>query len=146
VTLEEIQKRLKTLEDIEAIKNLHREYVFMMINHRWADMAELFAENATAAIAEHEPRTGKKEIARFLTEVISKQVGWELGHFVTQPVISVEGDKAKGHWLLFLLFPEPAVKWMQARYDCEYIREGGKWKFSLVKFQLPWPIPPSGKD
>jgi hypothetical protein len=35
MTLEEIEKRLKLLEDGESIKSLHREYIFLLINHEW---------------------------------------------------------------------------------------------------------------
>jgi hypothetical protein len=31
----ELEKRLKTLEDKDAIKELHREYVFLLIMQRW---------------------------------------------------------------------------------------------------------------
>jgi ketosteroid isomerase-like protein len=142
MTLEELEKRIGTLEDIEAIKEMHRKYVYGLICQQWDDMVECFTEDATAAIAEHEPRRGKTEIAKLLKDVIAKQVSWDWGHFVTQPVISVEGDKARGHWILYLFFPEPEVKWLQARYDCEYVKMDGKWKFSDLKFKAPWPEPP----
>ena len=54
---------------------------------------------------------------------------------------------ANGHWLLYLFFPNtpqggPPVSWVQARYDCEYVKVGGRWKFSVLKFAAPWPAPP----
>ncbi len=141
--LEELEKRLRSLEDKEAIKDLHREYVYLLITQQWDDMIECFAEDATAVIASHPRRTGKKEIRTLLTEEIAKHVPKDEGHMVTQPVISVDGDKARGHWLLYVFLPAPALGWRQARYDCEYVRVDGAWKFSSLVFQAPWPAPPA---
>ena len=68
-----------------------------------------------------------------------------------QPVISVDGDKAEGHWIMYRLnyyFKGPSgqvVKLfgpsVQRRYDCEYIKENGTWRFSRLKFTDPWPGP-----
>ncbi len=139
VELEELKERLQRLEDKDAIKDLHREYVYLLITQQWDDMVECFAEGATAVIASRPPCTGKKEIRTLLTEVIAKHVPKDEGHLVTQPVISVDGDRAKGHWLLYVFLPEPALGWRQARYDCEYVKVDGKWKFSSLVFRAPWP-------
>ena len=142
MTLEELEKRLKVLEDMEEIKSMHSEYVFWLINHQWEDMVDCFTDNATAVIATNPPCKGKKEIAKLFTEVFAKVIPWDEGHFVAQPVISVKGDKAKGHWILFVFHPEPKLEWLQARYDCEYAKVDGKWKFSSLIFKAPWPVPP----
>jgi hypothetical protein len=47
MTLEELEKRVKVLEDIEAIKQLHVNYVYLLCNLQWDDMVECFAEGAT---------------------------------------------------------------------------------------------------
>jgi ketosteroid isomerase-like protein len=143
MTLEELEKRVRVLEDIEAIKSMHREYAFWLINHQWSDMVECFTDNATAVIATNPPCKGKKEIAKLFTGIFAKVIPWDEGHVVAQPVISVEGDKAKGHWILFVFYPEhEGGKWLQARYDCEYAKVDGKWKFSSLIFQAPWPVLP----
>ena len=43
MNLEEMENRLKVLEDIEAIKSLQREYVFYVCNHQWDKVADFFA-------------------------------------------------------------------------------------------------------
>ena len=137
--LEELEKRLRVLEDKEAIREMHREYVYLMIMQRWNDMIDFFAEEATAKIAARPLRKGKEEIRALLTQVIAKHVPKDEGHLMGQPVISVEGDKAKGHWLMYVFMPKPDLGWRQARYDCEYVRVDGQWKFSSLVFQAPWP-------
>ena len=144
--LEELEKRIRVLEDIEEIKTMHREYVFWLINHQWEDMVECFTDDATAVIATNPPCKGKKEIAKLFTGIFAKVIPWDEGHVIAQPVISVEGDRAKGHWILFVFYPEPEGGWLQTRYDCEYARVDGKWKFSSLIFKAPWPVPPKSKS
>jgi hypothetical protein len=143
MALEEIEKRLKVIEDTEAIKRMHNEYLFYLNNCQWEDMSNCFTENATAHI--HQPCRGKKEILNLFTEVIAKLNAGKHrdAHFAVQPVIEVNGDKAKGHWLIYIFISDPAtgnaLKWIAGRYDCEYTREKDGWKFSSLIYTSPWP-------
>jgi hypothetical protein len=139
VTLEELEKRVKVLEDIEAIKQLHINYVYLLCKLQWDDMLACFAEDATMELLDQGVCKGKEEISGVFHNVLAKMIKRNDGHFVGQPVITVKGDKAKGHWILYLFFAEPEVRWLQGRQDCEYVRVNGEWKFSSVKFTAPWP-------
>lgn len=139
--LEGLAKKVKLLEDIEEIKKLHLNYVYLLCNLQWDDMLDCFAENAKLALPEQATLKGKKEIGAVFHNVLDKMIKRTDGHFVGQPVITVDGDRAKGRWILYLFFAEPEVRWVQGRQDCEYVRVNGKWKFSSVKFTNPWPMP-----
>jgi hypothetical protein len=141
MTLEELEKRVRALEDAEAIKTLHREYLFSISNLEIDKALDCFAENIVTDIAQYGLRRGKTEVGKFFREVIRENVLQSKdGHFTGQPVIKVEGDKASGHWMFYRFVPEPSPKrWVQGRYDCEYVKENGRWKFSLVKLTRPWP-------
>ena len=93
-----------------------------------------------ALLSEHE-KSGKEAVTRFFKEVIHKNVsGSKEGHFTGQPVISVDGDRAKGHWMFYRFVPGPSpTRWVQGRYDCEYVKVNGKWKFRFLKLTRPWP-------
>jgi len=145
MTLEELEKRVQVLEDIEEIKNLHREYVFGLASQQWDDMLDCFAEDAIADIFRWGLRKGKAEIEDLFKNTFNGRILPTHGHFAAQPVISVEGDRAKGRWILYLFFAEPSVTWVQGRHDCEYIKVDGKWKFSYLKFTRPWPEVPEQK-
>jgi hypothetical protein len=137
----DLERRVKVLEDIEAIKKFHINYVYLLCEQRWDDMADCFAEDATTELLDSGVVRGKKEIAGVFHKVLAERVKRQDGHLVGQPIITVNGDKAKGHWILYLFFAEPEVRWLQGRQDCEYIRVKGEWKFSQVKFTAPWPEP-----
>jgi hypothetical protein len=146
MTLKEIEKRLKAMEDIETIKRLHNEYLFYLNNSQWQEMADCFTENATANI--HELHKGRGEILKFFTEVIAKLNAGKGrdAHFAVQPVITVDGNRAQGHWLIYIFIADPttgnALRWIQGRYDCEYVKEYGNWKFSSLTYTSPWPSAP----
>jgi len=148
MTLEELEKRIRTLEDIEEIKQLQVRYVNCLTTTEWDKLVDCFAENGVVDLTVGSSR-GKEEIAKFFKETISvTHIGKE-GNFVVHPTISVEGDRAKGSWLLYTHFSQPhkiqilpavtaeedAPDWMQGYYAMEYIRENGKWKISLLKWR-----------
>jgi hypothetical protein len=141
MTLEELDKRLRTLEDIESIKTLHREYLFYISNLEIENALDCFTQDITTDIAHYGRRRGKAEVRKFFREVIRDNVFQSQdGHYTGQPVISAEGDKATGHWMFYRFVPGPNPKrFVQGRYDCEYVRENGQWKFSLLKLTRPWP-------
>ena len=57
-------------------------------------------------------------------------------HYVMNPIIEVNGNRATGIW--YLLEPCTFAKgeqaaWGAARYDEEYVKVGGQWKFKRLK-------------
>jgi hypothetical protein len=148
MTFAELEEQLKTLQskvqelsDIEAIKVLHREYLFYISNLEFDKALDCFAENIIVDVANYGIYQGKEPVTKFFNEVIYQNVFRSKdAHFTGQAVISVSGDRATGHWMFYRLLHKPSSPgWVQGRYDCEYIRNGGGWKFSLLKMKRPWP-------
>ena len=144
--IEEIEKRLRVLEDIEEIKQIQIRYVNALTTTDWDDLVDCFSENAFVDLSDG--FRGKEEIAVFYKgEITWTHIGKE-GNYLVHPVISVDGDKAKGSWLLYTLFSRPhtlqvkgmpaarkAPDWMHGFYEMEYVRENGKWKISMLKWR-----------
>ena len=145
MTLEELQKRACVLQDIEEIKKMHREYVLGVNNRRFGEIVDYFAENATVEIRKYGVWKGKKEIEKLFKEEIAGRQHSKGRYMLIQPVITVEGKTAKGHWIMDLLSHESFLTgesittYETGRYDCEYIKEGGRWRFSYLKLTSPWP-------
>lgn len=137
----ELEKRVRVLEDIEAIKQLHVNYVYRLCDLQWDRMLDCFAEDATLELLDQGVVKGKQEISAVFHNVLSQRITRKDGHFVGQPVIAVDGDRAEGHWIMYLFFAEPEVRWLQGRQDCQYVRVNGEWKFKTMKFTAPWPEP-----
>ena len=74
------------------------------------------------------------------------------GDFFVHPIIRVDGDKATGKWLIYLMYCYPrtgqSLFWVQLFYNNEYVREKGEWKISLMtaweRMGLPGTGPPTG--
>jgi hypothetical protein len=144
MTSQDIEKKLQLLEDIEAIKTMHRQYVFWLNNQQWGEMAECFTENAYANIGVHGPRYGKEEILKLFRERISR-VNAGKGrdqHHATAPIIKVDGNKATGKWLFYIVINDKTSGFSisnQGLHECEYVKENGKWKFSSLTYTGHWP-------
>jgi hypothetical protein len=145
----EQEKRLKITDDIEEIKELQYRYINALIAHRWDEIADCFAEDSVMnmGLAKIKDGTtvggilkGKAAILKEFKEGISKAHTGREGLFVVHPIIKVNGDKATGKWLSYFMHvrsagQDPLLHWMQGVYDCEYVKENNKWKFSLFKWR-----------
>ena len=65
-------------------------------------------------------------------------------HYVMNPIIDIDGDTATGKWLLLepCSFPQGDDRqpiWGAAKYEDDYVRVDGEWKFKRVKLMsLMW--------
>jgi ketosteroid isomerase-like protein len=143
--IKELEKRLKHLEDIEAIKQLQVRYVNALTTIDWDDLLDCFAADATADVGIGKAR-GKDAIEDLFRNTVSITHVAQEGNFVVHPIITVEGDTARGSWLLYTHFSQPhkiqihpsptadvdAPDWWGGYYEMEYVREKGKWKIKSL--------------
>jgi hypothetical protein len=145
MTHEEYENRLRRLEDIQEIKDLHREYAFWVNNCEWDKVISCFTEDGSANIGRWGIRRGKEALEHLFKENIghNNQGKGRDGHFAIQPVITVDGDKALGHWLFYVVISDPVTglprSIRQGRHDAEYVRVNGKWKIHSIIWTRPWP-------
>jgi hypothetical protein len=136
MSLEEMEKRIQAIEDAEEIKRLHQNYINLMDNLEYEKVLGLFTEDATIEVRQSGVKRSRKEIADFYINVLAKSRGATRydGHMAVEPDIEVDGDTARGTWLIYMLFSKPTIQWVQGRNECEYRRQNGKWKISKLKF------------
>ena len=135
MTLENIDLRLRAMEDIEEIKRLKARYCSYCDDNYDADsLASLFTEDAIWDGGIRGTAEGKDEIRNFFIRA-SQRLPFAV-HMVMNPIIEVDGDRAKGTWYLFqacTYAEEDQAVWGSARYDEEYVRLEGEWKFRSLK-------------
>jgi hypothetical protein len=143
MTIEEIEKRLRVLEDIEEIKKLHCHYVNCLTSARWDEAIDCFAENAVTDLERSGVTEGKANIAKLFKEGISRRHGRGEGAILIHPIITVDGDKARGNWHIYFMYNEGLKKkkgnasdWLLGEYNVDYVRESGKWKMALMKWRF----------
>jgi len=137
MSLEKLEARIRVLEDIEEVKRLMATYIYLIDDSQWDDVADLFADNARAEYGMLGSYDGKEAIATFFKEVVSKAWSWAV-HQLLNPLVIVEGERAMGRWYIFCAATMPSPEgdramWIQGRYDNEFIKVGGRWKFSLLR-------------
>jgi hypothetical protein len=148
--LKELELKVQLLDDIERIKQLQIRYVNCLITCNWGEIPSLFAKDAVTDIGMHGIVKGKEAVVKLFKEKISRGHQGHEGDFAVHPLIYVDGDKAKGSWLLYLMkqFPHKVIDrdldWEQGFYEAEYLREDGQWKISFLKYRerMSSPRPP----
>jgi len=135
MSLEELEKRIQAIEDLENIKKLHQYYIDLMDNLQYKEVLDLFTEDATIEVRNWGVKRGRQEISEVYIGILAKNRGTSRseGHMAVEPDITVEGNTAKGTWLIYML-SQPKIQWIQGRNECEYRKEDGKWKISKLKF------------
>ena len=133
-SLKELEARITVVEDIEAIKKLKARYCYSVDARNFDELLRCFAEDATVEIGPHGKFVGKQEYTRFFTKVFPADCSFTL-HHVHDPLIEVNGEKATGKWYFEVpgtwVSTNEAV-WIAGRYEEEYSKKQGEWKFSSI--------------
>ena len=132
---QDLERRIKMLEDIEEIKRLKHRYCAYCDDSYDADgIASLFTEDAVWDGGMRGKNEGREAIRSFFQNA-PQRLPFAI-HMVLNPIIEVNGDTAKGTWYLF----QPCTwadgnraMWGSARYDEDYVRVNGHWMFQNLK-------------
>jgi hypothetical protein len=138
--LSDLDRRLKRLEDIEAIKQLKYRYWRHLDLKQWDELARTFAPDATVCYSsgKYEFR-GVDAIMKFLSESLGEARGSVTIHQGHHPEIELLGDDtARGTWALynymFNIRENRGIR-IGAYYDDEYVKLGGAWKFKHIGYR-----------
>ena len=138
-----IEDRLRRLEDYEALRNLKARYAAYCDDNYDADsIASLFTIDAIwdgGPMGRGEGRDGIREL--FLKS--PGRMPFAI-HYVTNPVIEIDGDRATGRWYLWqpcvaakdVVAPHEEAVWMGGVYSDQYVRENDTWLFAHVQIEL----------
>ena len=131
----ELETRIIVLEDIVAIKRLKAEYCDVCDDgHNQDRIVSIFAEDGIWEGEGISRAEGHDEI-RKLFKSFADRISFSQ-HNVFNPRIEVTGNEAHGIW--YFLGPFTFRKgnrqlWLAARYEDDYIKVGGKWKFKHLR-------------
>lgn len=143
--LDRLEAQIGAAADVSSIKKLQRAYGYYVDKGMWADLAELFADDAVA----NYPAgvfIGKDSIRRHLFENVG---GVELGqvglgdgrlynHMNIQPVVHLDpgGQTAKGRWRALAMFGNygGGAVWAEGVYEMTYAKTNGVWKIETLDY------------
>jgi ketosteroid isomerase-like protein len=143
MTLEELEKRVQVLEDLEEIKKLKVRYAkYADDNYNAEKLGELFTEDAVWAGKAWGEFRGREAIKEYF-DGASKNIIFAC-HRIVAPDITVEGNKAYGTWygMTTGILHNGKGFWSSCLYTDEYARIDGKWLMSSVEmshfYQSPY--------
>ena len=136
-------ERIQRLEDIEAIKNLMARYAFHT-NKGWngqvvdvGAMPSIFAEDIQYVSKDFKELSavGLEQGMKVLLE-ITKQIDFSM-HSFTNPVITVNGDRATGNWLLWIVSKAGSTtRQVFSSEDVTYVRTAQGWRIQTIDFHV----------
>jgi hypothetical protein len=140
----DLEKRIRVLEDIEAIKRLKARYCAICDdNHNPDKIATVFDQDGIWEGGDFGKAQGHKAI-RELFEGFRQLISFSQ-HNLMNPIIEVDGDRAKGTWYLmgpFTFREKNEAKWLAARYEDDYVKINGEWKYkhlrAIVRMSAPY--------
>jgi hypothetical protein len=148
--LDRLRLLVQRLEDIEAIKSLHRRYIRKLADRDWDGMADFFTDDAVTDIRWHGRTEGKQQLIEDVFEDLHALVKSADGYVLSSPVIEIEpgADRAYGEWTWHRHICEFRTTggymrvwgpWLEGRYKCHYERVDGQWRFKDMWFRVVLP-------
>lgn len=129
----QLETRIRMLEDIEAIRKLKSRYWRCVDNKLWQELGECFTEDMVLSFMSKSIE-GRNACVQFLKEVLSGAVSVHQGH---QAEIEITSEStARAIWTLndLLLDMQPGVNYTGfGYYEDEYVKENGNWKIRRSK-------------
>ena len=145
MTSQPIEARIRKIEDIEEIKKLQYTYAYLIDTRQFDKVPDLFADDFVAEWGFAGPYRAKEELREFFKERVAAHLAMS-AHQMLAPIIEIQEDKATGTWYLLVtqtnVTPQGEVAvWIQGKYENEYVRAGGQWRFSYLKFNALFSTP-----
>ena len=127
----ELQSRLAVLEDLDAIKRLKAEYCAICDDKHDQDrIVKIFAPDGIWESRGVGRAQGHAEL-RQLFKSFAERISFSQ-HNVFNPRIEVNGNTAHGIWYFmgpFTFRKGNRAVWLAARYEEDYVKIDGVWKF-----------------
>ncbi len=136
--MSELEKRITRLEDIEAIKQLKARYCHICDDtHNPETIASVFAEDGIWESDDFGKAQGHRDIRALFSSF--RELFTFSQHNISNPVIQVKDTHATGIW--YIMGPWTIAEnnkeiWMAARYDDDYVKINGEWKYQHLRVDL----------
>ena len=134
----DLERRIARLEDIAAIQQLKARYCEICDDdHNPERIASVFAPDGIwegAGFGKAQGHEAIRELFRRFQQLISFSQ-----HNVMNSQIHVDGDRATGSWYFlgpFTFRKGDENKWLALRYDDDYVRIDGEWKYQHLRATL----------
>ena len=134
----DIEARLRLMEDIQEITRLKTRYTIAADSnagrpHSGNVVADLFvADGVWHIVPMGPPVTGRAAIKAHFDDAALIPFSY---HHLGNPLIEVNGDRARGQWHVMVMFTAREVgrMWVAGNYDDEFVRTADGWRFQVLR-------------
>ncbi|MSP30018.1 MAG: nuclear transport factor 2 family protein [Acetobacteraceae bacterium] len=139
--LADLQRRVRRLEDIEAIRTLRNQYHSCVNDVRYAEIAALFTEDAVVELGYLARYDGNAAIDRGFRGMGERE-RFFIKQYIHSHLVELDDDRATGKSYLEARYGRFGVSYLVAgRYDDVYVRRDGKWLFQAMMAELYYTVP-----
>lgn len=122
----ELEKKVALLDDIEALRRLRMTYHDYVNEERWADIADLFTEDASIDFEYVAMMKGREDISKQFVDIPNHTD--MLKQFIHNHVVEVNGDTAKGFLYLEAKYAtEGESLFVAGKITDDYVRIDNRW-------------------
>lgn len=127
MTLQELEKRIRVLEDIEAIKRLKSRYAQIVDGSSPEDIGKIVTENAAFNYGQLGSLKGRKAISDYFKKY--PEIRPFRVHYFSQPDITIKGEEAYGRWYMWVPCStgDGRALWSSGFEEEKYERVNGEW-------------------
>ena len=136
----DVERRIKLLEEIEAIKKMKAEYVLACDERRWDDAMRYFSSQPIVDFGPFGRFESWEEVEKFFKVTMPVTISFTI-HRLSNPIIEVNGDTAKGTWYCEIPsthIPTNKAILQSGTYEDDYIKEGGEWKHKRLNLKYSY--------
>jgi hypothetical protein len=148
--IKQLESKVQELSDREAIRDLRYRYHEYVNEAQFSAIPDLFTDDGVLDFAHLGKAYGHTEIARFFGALNDKpedgkpdrpRITW-VKQFIHNHTIKLNGDRGEGFAYLEAkpIYNGEAFL-VAARYNDEYVRQNGQWKFSKMSLVPYFMVP-----
>jgi hypothetical protein len=138
--MSDFERRLTRIEDIESIKQLKARYCDICDDDHNPDrITTIFAEDGIwegGGFGKAQGHAGIRQLFQTFQKLISFSQ-----HMVMNPIIEIDGNRAKGTWYFlgpFIFRKEQGqeARWIAVKYTDDYVKVNGEWKYQHLRADI----------
>jgi len=138
--LQALEAKVQTLGDQEAIRTLRHRYHECINEGKFSDIPTLFTEDGELDFGYLGKARGKAELVTFFAGV--PRLLSFVKQFIHNHVIHVQGERGTGLSYLEAKSVSKGESYLvAARYDDEYLKQNGQWKFTKMNLTPYFTVP-----
>jgi hypothetical protein len=132
----DLERRLRIIEDKEAIKRVKAKYMWCNDKKLWTDLIDCFTEDAYVQYGTEFKLYGAKAEAEFLaSRGVGRPSSLSIHHLHNEEIDIINDREAKARWqvYVYVIDEEARSKRVTAGYyEEDYVKENGQWKIKRL--------------